>query len=175
MRPQEIVILAHLVDRAPHQPDHPAWRSYAGETAALYEAIPVQVIWTEEPTPSTEFLFQCIRLGFMPVFAGGFNAPQDHPGHKVHPVWSQYRLGREWVSLNNLARAVHDWYGHWLPKAPFETFEGELVAYYAQRRLHSPTARPVLFADGPGQLAYNVHFNRFMPTQRAIVLPEVFV
>ena len=174
MTTAEIAVIAETIARAPHCPDHPAWAAYLDETCRMFLTIPVRVEWDTAPVSryaNVQELFHDIERGVMYTNAVNPVMPIDHPAQRFGRLVHGFPLG---IRLNSIARAVHDYFGHYLTGADF-SFDGEVTAYKAQCALHSAAARPVLFADNIGQLCYYHHFGSFMPEQRAFVMEEVFV
>lgn len=90
-----------------------------------------------------------------------------YTGWSGHPYLSQPE--------NNIGRAVHDVFAHLVCGCPF-TFEGELTAYYEQRKHYPKWTWDVLFAEIPGQTcAYYANGKDHDFPQRAIAAPQDWI
>lgn len=86
-----------------------------------------------------------------------------------HPLDALHESG---LSLNTMFRAVHDYFGHYMTRAPFETFSGEITAYRHHACMYSDRARAALFSETIGQLCVFYALGRFVSVQKACTLPD---
>jgi hypothetical protein len=132
--------IARAYAAAKHEPDEPAvFASYSAliaETSAQAALIPVRVLFTpDDPYMSgIQMLHEVARTGILRIWTGG-SPPVDHPLY----------------GLNNwLFRAVHDWFGHFVPHNLFDA-QGEENAFRAHVAMYSAAARPALATETRGQ------------------------
>ena len=122
-----------------------AWKALAEETTRLYEALPkdLRVRFSPgQPYATAADLHRVISTRDLVISTD----------NNVHPVWT----GEE----NLQFRAVHDWYGHVLTEYDFE-LDGEIGAYMATGKLHSPSAKHALFTEVYVQALYYAVFGHF--------------
>lgn len=144
---------------------------------ALEEAIMVQFAYVasrlsvtfseRDPYESPEDMFREIRAGQLRVFTGG-ELPKNHPmSHTVRiPSITSPVRGGEWQTLNNVFRAVHDYFGHYARGKchPFgvkayasggDGLIGEELAYQEHRQTLPPSAYLALTVETRCQTAAN--------------------
>lgn len=112
------------------------FRKIAAVSSALFEKIPYTVIFTEDDhyKSAKDMREKVSASGIIHIFSGN----NDHP----------YLSPEE----NLKGRAVHDVFAHMVCGCPF-TFQGELNAYYEQRKHYPTSVWPTLFAEIPMQTA----------------------
>lgn len=104
------------------------------------------------PYDSSRELFADIRDNqCLAVYQGG-DLPSDHPLRELAP-----RCRR--LSYNDLFRAVHDYYGHYIPCAGFGP-KGEDAAWYNHSRMFSPLAQRAMTTETRGQNSWFVEHNK---------------
>lgn len=122
----------------------------------LFNQIPFQVVFTDLD------MYQSAKEMREKVLATG--KIYIYTGWGGHPYLSQPE--------NNIGRAVHDVFAHLVCGCPF-TFEGELTAYYEQRKWYPEWTWDVLFAEIPAQTcAYYANGKDHDFPQRAIKAPK---
>jgi len=112
------------------------FRKIAAISSELFKKIPYTVIFTEEDHYKTakEMREKVTETGIIYIFSGN----NDHP----------YLTPEE----NLKGRAVHDVFAHMVCGCPF-SFQGELNAYYEQRKHYPKEVWATLFAEIPMQTA----------------------
>lgn len=141
-----------------HTPDsgdvRNAYRAFAGEIRAQYirltryigiDVIPV----TDDPYKTSAELFADIEThGRMKVYRT-VELPAGHPG-----LWD---IGIDGLNLNTAFRAVHDYYGHYVPRNSF-SMSGEYKAFLAHARsFQRPDSIRVVATETLGQNAWFNH------------------
>jgi hypothetical protein len=76
------------------------------------------------------------------------------------------------LTANEIFRAVHDYFGHFTIRVPFETFEGEVSAYRNHKRQYSQAAWGALAGETLGQLCYYYTFGEYVPEQKCVILED---
>jgi hypothetical protein len=153
---------------APHLPAHPSYRAFINETVSLFCDIPTRTGLKVYFLPGKPHLnFEEIRSianesGVCKVFTGSDNLPADHPLARVSGYHSQ--------TINSLARAVHDCYGHLANDLAFD-FDGEMECYRIERKLYSSIALPAMYSEAIGQLCWYFSRGDFLATQKACIIP----
>jgi hypothetical protein len=150
---------------APHRPYGASYSCFASEVVSQFSRLPVEVRWISGTlTGTSDDLFTDCENGVLTIAVDGSPLGVDHP------------LAREvnGVSINSMFRACHDYYGHFRTRSPFETFEGELRAYEAHKRMFSPEAQAALYSETIAQLCYHSAFGEFVPEQKCVFLPIRF-
>ena len=151
-----------------HRPDHIAYAAFCEETVNLFRELTHRHRFKVEfidgySTGSSDDLFKLASdHKALRVATTAGNIPDDHP---LRETWYNGQ------TINSLARAVHDFHGHYLNRFPFETFDGELAAYRYERKLYSAIALPAVYSEAIGQLCYNYQHGTFVPFQKACILP----
>lgn len=123
---------------------------------------------TANPYADSITMFADIRNGRLKVFSGGA-IPANHPLADLSPVG---------ISYNEVFRAVHDYFGHYVAQTGFGPI-GEDAAFREHRAMFSPKALRALTTETRGQ---NCYFNfgshslrpaseRPYPDQKAGLLP----
>jgi hypothetical protein len=112
------------------------FRKIAAVSSELFEKIPYTVIFTEDDhyKSAKEMREKVTETGVIYIFSGN----NDHP----------YLTPEE----NLKGRAVHDVFAHMVCGCPF-SFQGELNAYYEQRKHYPEEVWATLFAEIPMQTA----------------------
>lgn len=133
------------------------FRKIAKVSSELFEKIPYQVVFTEDDHYSSarEMREKVTETGIIYIYSGG----NDHP----------FLSPEE----NLKGRAVHDVFAHMVCGCPF-TFQGELNAYYEQRKHYPREVWNTLFAEIPMQTAAFYYNNKSFSgiKQRAIRATE---
>lgn len=182
--------IADFYDSAEHDPENPevkrAYQALSDETLDQWQAIVDSGVtidpWTKpgQPYRDTSEVIEDIRknkhLYFFPTKTGG-TLPADHP--------MLADSGIQGRSLNDIFRAVHDFFGH--AKNGFEFGpRGEFNAFLAHSDMYSEEALPALAAETTGQNAWMYYGKRwevekvpfperpFAP-QKATILPEALL
>jgi hypothetical protein len=122
----------------------------------LFDLIPYQVRFTSRDIykSAAHMRERVQRDGFIYIYDGWGG----------HPFLTQEE--------NNIGRAVHDVWSHLVCGCPF-SFEGELTAYYEQRKHYPEWTWDVLFAEIVGQTcAYYSNNQSHDFNQRAIAAPS---
>jgi hypothetical protein len=122
----------------------------------LFDMIPYHVYFTTTDmyTSAKQMREEVQKTGIIYIYSGWSG----------HPYLTQEE--------NNIGRAVHDVFAHLVCGCPF-TFEGELTAYYEQRKWYPKWTWGVLFAEIPAQTAaFYVNDKSHDFKQRAIVAPK---
>jgi hypothetical protein len=112
------------------------FRKIAAISSELFEKIPYTVIFTEDDhyKSAKKMREKVTETGVIYIFSGN----NDHP----------YLTPEE----NLKGRAVHDVFAHMVCGCPF-SFQGELNAYYEQRKHYPEEVWATLFAEIPMQTA----------------------
>ncbi|QIW88620.1 hypothetical protein P59_251 [Bacillus phage P59] len=112
------------------------FRKIAAVSSELFEKIPYKVIFTEDDhyKSAKDMREKVTETGIIYIFSGN----NDHP----------YLTPEE----NLKGRAVHDVFAHMVCGCPF-SFQGELNAYYEQRKYYPKEVWATLFAEIPMQTA----------------------
>lgn len=128
---------------------------------AQWEALPedLEVIFVvEDPYSTPQALFKAIRSGELRVFTGGEEfypgAPLAEVPFKEHP----------WVNLNDILRAVHDFYGHYLGDNDF-SWEGEHGAFLSHSKMFPQDCRGILEAEVLGQASWLMEKGSYISPQ----------
>lgn len=133
------------------------FRKIAAVSSELFEKIPYEVIFTEEDhyKSAKDMREKVAATNVIYIFSG----------NNEHPFLSPEE--------NLKGRAVHDVFAHMVCGCPF-SFQGELNAYYEQRKHYPKETWATLFAEIPMQTAaYYYNGKRFEGiTQRAIRATE---
>lgn len=170
MNPQLAAKLAAVYVNGEHQPEHLSYRAFVAETLVQFNAIPVEVKFIDGTlTGTSEDLFTGCDCGILCIAVDGSPFAQYHPMNmfaSASSIWTNE------VYVNSAFRAVHDYYGHYLTRSPFETIDGELAAYKAHASRYSPEAQLALFSETILQLAYHTHYDEFVPVQKCVINPE---
>lgn len=154
--------------RLPHNPQGESWTPFTLQVIEQFHRMPIKIAPTEEnPYNTSAEMFRDVERGVLKVWTGGSTLEPQHP-------LGVLGIGQG-MRLNTAFRAVHDYYGHCLPRNPFETIEGELAAYKAHRAMFPPEAIPALFGETVGQLAYFSAFGDYVPTQKAVEFGPEFL
>jgi hypothetical protein len=122
----------------------------------LFKQIPYEIVFTEEDMYSSakEMREKVQETGIMYIYTGWSG----------HPFLTQEQ--------NNIGRAVHDVFAHCVCGCPFN-FQGELNAYYEQRKYYPKEVWATLFAEIPMQTAaFYAAGKEFSFPQRAIKATE---
>lgn len=183
MNPATINAIASAYERAAHVPEweymprseyeritRVSYSAFVAETIEQYAALVgdfgVKIIPTIGTlTGSSLEMFQRINRERALIVA-----TEGAPFDVSHPLdRTQFETG---LSLNVMFRAVHDYFGHYMTRAPFETFDGEIRAYRHHARMYSPVARGALFNETVAQLCYFYARGTFVPVQKACTLPD---
>ncbi len=111
----------------------------------------------DDPYENADALFRDIRRGRMAVWS----TPEEHR----HPL-----LG---CRMNNLFRAVHDYYGHWKTGRGFDR-HGEEAAWVHHSQMFTGLGRRAMTTETRGQNSAFIWINdgRQFPEQKAILLPD---
>lgn len=128
--------------------------------------------------PSWKDIFSQLSRGRLVVASDANTRFRER--HPLNEPGGHNRHRREF-SYNEMGRAVHDYYGHWLHRTaigysvedPF-SFEGECQAFIMQAASTRREAWPVLFAEVVGQRAVLEVTGQF-PVQKACTLPAKFL
>lgn len=169
MNQETLRLIAEEWKALPHNPQGASWAPFVREIKEQFRRMTgsVMVVPTEEnPYETSAAMFRDCGQNYLEVWSGGSPMESDHPLNS---------RGLYGMSLNVMFRAVHDYYGHCLPRNPFETIEGELAAYRAHRAMFCPEAIPALFGETVGQLAYFSAFGEYVPTQKAVEFGPEFL
>jgi hypothetical protein len=157
----------------------------------VMESRGIDVIFTDiDPYETPEDLFRDIDVKVLRVFTGG-ELPYGHPMTQQVKVFTGPKMPLPIsTSINNVFRAVHDYYGHYgddsRGRYPFGTTAaglggngliGEEYAYQRHKRQYSPDAWMALTVETRCQTAANNLLPRVIETggfieQKAVWLPE---
>jgi hypothetical protein len=116
-----------------------------------------------QPYKSSVEMFDDMDSKLLYVYRGG---DVFAPGHELAAL--SYFNGLSW---NEVFRAVHDYFGHYLTRSPFETWEGEVSAYEAHKLMYRGRALGPLYAETIGQLCVYFDTGDFPPEQKAVKIP----
>lgn len=121
----------------------------------IFERIPFKVIFTDDDTYASakEMRERVIKEGVIYIYKGG--EPNEYLTQEEN--WK--------------GRAVHDVWAHLVCGCPFN-FQGELNAYYEQRKYYPEWTWRVLFAEIPAQTSAFYYSDGFDFEQRAIEAPK---
>lgn len=148
------------------EPDWRAWIAYCTTQEVLYRdmvkrGLKIEFV-DEYPYQKSTDLFAAIETGHFKV------CRTVHPT-TMHPAGRTVsEFGGE--TYNSLARAVHDYYAHFLPRNSLETFDGQIEAYRVERELHGAVSQSVLFAENIGLLCWYRVNGRYPDIQAPITL-----
>lgn len=122
----------------------------------LFDKIPYVVVFTsDDPYTSAAHMREEVAKT---------NKIYIYDGWEGHPFLT--------LDQNLIGRAVHDVFAHMVCGCPF-TFEGELTAYYEQRKHYPRWTWDVLMAEIPGQTAaYYANGKSHKFPQRAMEAPK---
>jgi ribosomal protein S18 acetylase RimI-like enzyme len=164
--------IADFYEDARHEPENPAvkasYNAFAKETVDQWNYITSQGVkmepWKEkgQPYKDSAELLQDVRenkhLWFFPT-EGGFGS-NEGPG--VHPLLenSGIAVNGEALPVNDVFRAVHDYFGHAKDGNEFGP-KGELNAFLSHSRMYSDAARPAMAAETLGQNSW-VNYGRHL-------------
>lgn len=173
MNHDQIKRIADAYVAAEHTPEHPSYRAFVAETLEQYRVLRMDNktrIYTVRGIAygsSVDLFHDLARYNRMAVSIDGSPLATGHPlSRRLQTV----------PTANDAFRAVHDYFGHYLGRHPFETFEGEIEAYKEHARRYSPEALPALYSETVAQLCYFYAYGSFVPVQKAAILPmEVIV
>lgn len=131
------------------------FRIIAEVNEELFKHIPFEVVFTDDDcyASAKEMRERVIKEGVIYIYKGGSDHPFLTPEQNV------------------IGRAVHDVYAHMVCGCPFN-FQGELNAYYEQRKHYPETVWATLFAEIPMQTAAYYYTGGFNHPQRAIKATE---
>ena len=131
------------------------YRTIASVSSQLFEKIPYEVVFTEEDcyASAKEMREKVTATNTIYIYSGG----------SQHPFLS--------VEENLKGRAVHDVFAHMVCGCPF-SFQGELNAYYEQRKHYPKEVWGTLFAEIPMQTAAYYYAGGFNFPQRAITATQ---
>lgn len=157
-----------------HDPKNPAWKGFVGDILVQWQAMRangLRVLPVEEnPYKQSQEMFVDVhRRNTLKVWTGGSELMAKHP------LAERAFVNEGSITLNTVFRAVHDYYGHFVRRNPFETLEGELAAYCEHRRMFRVNAVPALFGETVGQLAYYHVRGEFVPEQKAVCFGADFL
>lgn len=150
--------IADWFDSAKHEPDNPvvqsAYRALADETMAQYRAMVDAGIRIEpfsgkgEPYKSSSEMMSDVRDNKHLYFLKTENAFGVDAPAKGNPLLqpSGISINGEPLLVNDVFRAVHDYYGHTAEGFEFGP-RGEYNAYLAHSRMFSEGAKPALAAE----------------------------
>lgn len=149
--------IADAYDRMPHDPDNcfviAAYRSFRVQTMyqwfmmhAKNEVHAFPWVGAGQPYKNSAEMFEHIDNDRQLLFYTGGDLPNDHP------LAAQSGLRRSGVNLtyNDIFRAVHDYYGHYLIRASFGP-KGEEAAYQNHLQCYTGLARMALQTETQGQ------------------------
>jgi len=158
---------------ARHQPKHDSYTAFSLETQVqfwgLFEDGLNIIRWSHNPYSNSNEMFNSIenkKVLKVLMDCAGSPLAADHPLSLIHENCG--------LSVNEMFRAVHDYYGHYKIRAPFETFEGEIAAYNNHKKYYSAAAAHALYSETVGQLCYHSHFGTFVPEQKCVIIPIRF-
>lgn len=182
--------IAAAFEAMPHEPDHPlvsaSYAALARETKAQYEhaykhGFRADFIDPEKGDPyaasprmATEDIRKNNHLSVFPTMAG--YGPGGIPEHELRENPMLADTGERWggkpVLLNDLFRAVHDYYGHAKDSVGFRA-DGEENAWRSHASMYTPLARIAATTETRGQnswLNYGPHaeHNRTAPTEDTV-------
>ncbi len=159
--------VADWFETAKHEPDSPAvkeaYDALAAETAAQYRHLEGKGIkmepWRQEGQPyaNSAAMMEDVRankhLWYFPTEAGYGEGQQTIQ----HPMLAK---GENGLPVNDMFRAVHDYYGHAKEGYEFGP-RGELNAYLAHSSMFSDKAKPAMAAETLGQNSW-VNYGKHM-------------
>ena len=170
--------IARAYERMPHNPDDPrtaaAYKALADETLDQYDnmlsaGIEPYFIRGDDPYAASPYLSlldlaENKRLGVFPTDAGfGTDEAFDVSGNPLLAE-SPLSLGGAPARVNDIFRAVHDFYGHAKPGVGFRA-KGEENAYQSHAGMYSPQARPAAATETRGQNSW-LNFGPYGKTNR---------
>ena len=164
----DVDAIAQQYNELPHTPGNPSYRAFCNEVVSQYKAmrhIPVHV----ELVPGTstgnygDMVDRLYSESTLSVAMDGSPFDINHP-------LRAYASNR--MQINWMFRAIHDYFGHYLPDNTFETTEGEIAAYYEHRKMFSKEAQLALFSETIAQLAYHESTGIFVPVQKCVMYPN---
>jgi hypothetical protein len=176
----DVGVIANEWLNADHEPQHESYKAFTRETMAQYRQIVSSGLkisfYGDSEASATELgfvssvggyatsadMFQDLRENnHFSVYTGGSPLCAGHPLAEV----------ADGVQLNVMFRTVHDIYGHLSASVPFETKEGELLAYLEHKRRYSPKAIQALYSETVGQLCVYFHTGDFVKEQKCSIIP----
>lgn len=150
LTPEHTAIAAQY-DAAPlYDPEAaPYWDELIYDTEGKYDDLQRTIkfipVDEENPYKSAQEMFSDIEQGVMKISTR----------NNEHPLWSPEQ--------NFKFRAVHDYFGHFVPRADF-TMQGEEIAYQAHSKLVPTDAKKALDVEVRGQAAVAIaHGGEFAP------------
>jgi hypothetical protein len=193
--PERATRIAHEYEKMKDEPDHPlvkaAYEAMINETKAQYEHAKKAGLKMEFWDPNTQkdpyeasprLMTEDVRknnhMYVFPTHAGFGHEPISEMHIKQNPLLRD--SGERWngqpVTMNDLFRAVHDYYGHVKEGVGFRG-DGEENAWRAHASMFSPLARLALGSETRGQnswLNYGPHGseNRTANTENTVFAPQ---
>jgi len=171
--------IAEAYENMKHAPEDPevkaAYDALARETIAQYEFLKskgYKFEWTTEPSTYADHKILLDELDKgkpMRVFLseGGFGEDAGkYPGHPLLAPSGIVEDGKE-LLVNDLFRAVHDYFGHGKPGSSFGA-RGEENAWRAHSVMFSPEARKALTTETRGQNSWVNYGPKAQDNQAAI-------
>jgi hypothetical protein len=136
-----------------------AYRQFADQVTAQYREMVKDVVVTftdDDPYESAQDMFRDVRKGFLAVYAT--QEDQRHPLLGLHE--------------NDMFRAVHDYYGHFLSGRDF-TRHGEEAAWVRHSRMFTGLGRRAMTTETRGQSSALCWITTpEFPPQKAVLLPD---
>lgn len=136
-----------------------AYRRFAAQVAEQYRELVKEVVVRfseEDPYASAEEMFRDVRKGFLAVYAT--------PEEQRHPLLA--------LRENDMFRAVHDYYGHFLSGRDFSR-HGEEAAWVRHSQMFSGLAQRAMTTETRGQSSALCWITTpEFPEQKGILLPD---
>lgn len=136
-----------------------AYRQFAAQVAEQYRELVKEVVVRlseEDPYASAEEMFRDVRKGFLAVYAT--------PEEQRHPLLA--------LRENDMFRAVHDYYGHFLSGRDFSR-HGEEAAWVRHSQMFSGLAQRAMTTETRGQSSALCWITTpEFPEQKGILLPD---
>lgn len=132
-----------------------AYKEIARINEILFEKIPFKVVFTEDDSykSAKEMRDRVQKEKVIYIYKGN----SEHEFLTPEQNWK--------------GRAIHDVFAHLVCGCPF-SFQGELNAYYEQRKHYPEWVWNVLFAEIPAQTSAYYYCGNFEFKQRAIIAPR---
>lgn len=127
-----------------------------------WAALPLDlsVVFThDDPYTTPEQLFESIRAGRLLVFDGAEDFLSDSP--LGEPAYAEGFTGKNW---NDMLRALHDFYGHYLGDNNF-SWDGEHGAFLSHAKMFPHDCTGILEAEVLGQAAWRLIKGEYITPQ----------
>jgi hypothetical protein len=177
--------IAREYDLMRHSPEDPsvqrAYDQMTKETLAQYDAMleqgiePFFINPAANPYPNSPYevlldIAENRRLGVFPSVEGFGTNPNFNPAGNPLLQPSGRTIGGQPALMNDIFRAVHDYYGHSKPGVGFRA-AGEEAAYQSHAGMYSPLARRALASETRGQNSF-LNYGPFGESNRAAKIDD---